>query len=230
MQPYNINQILNIAQNGSSEEWERVLKFVKTYQSDDDEILGLKTFVFNHLDDNPREALLTFLSEIKLSKPKELKYYRLTRLPNWVLAAVATLLIVSGILFNRYTNKVSIHIVDDALPIYLSSDDVWLNKGMAQYKKGDFNAALVNFEKLNSDTGTYYAAICNELTAHYNQSLIELKEIPTTSVFYSKAQIRLAAVYFELGELDQAKAILNNIKPFDEIEAQRIKSIKVKLN
>lgn len=120
--------------------------------------------------------------------------------------------------------------VDDALPIYLSSDDVWLNKGMAQYKKGDFNAALVNFEKLNSDTGTYYAAICNELTAHYNQSLIELKEIPTTSVFYSKAQIRLAAVYFELGELDQAKAILNNIKPFDEIEAQRIKSIKVKLN
>jgi tetratricopeptide (TPR) repeat protein len=100
---------------------------------------------------------------------------------------------------------------------------------MAQYKKGDYKAALINFEKLNSDTGTYYAAICNELTANYDESLKKLKEVPATSGFYSKAQIRLAAVYFELGKLDQAKDVLNNIKPLDALEAQRIKSIKIHL-
>ena len=114
-------------------------------------------------------------------------------------------------------------VLNDEQTLVLASDDPMQYVGLN-------NAALVNFEKLNSDTGTYYAAICNELTAHYNQSLIELKEIPTTSVFYSKAQIRLSAVYFELGELDQAKAILNNIKPFDEIEAEKLLNMAHKYN
>jgi tetratricopeptide (TPR) repeat protein len=229
MHAYKTDEIINIAQKGTSNEWELLLDFINSYQGDDDDIIGLKLFLNGHLDKNPREALLSFVLDIKLSKPKELKYYRLTRMPNWALAAVATLLLVSGLLINQYEYKDSIHMSDDALPIYLSSEVVWLNKGMAQYKKGDYNAALINFEKLNSDTGLYYAAICNELTANYTESVKKLNGVPVTSVFYSKAQIRLAAVYFELGKLDQAKDVLNNIKPSDALDAQRIKSIKIHL-
>lgn len=229
MQSYNINEIVKIAQNGSSEDWERILQFIKNYQSDDDEIIGLKLFLNNHQDNNPREALLSFVLDINSLKPKEIKFNRLLRFPSWAMAAAATLLLVSGFLINHYANKDSIHLADDALPVYLSNEDVWLNKGMAQYKKGDYKAALINFEKLNSDTGTYYAAICNELTANYDESLKKLKEVPATSVFYSKAQIRLAAVYFELGKLDEAKDVLSHIKPEDVQDAERIKSIKIHL-
>ena len=31
MQSYNINEIVKIAQNGSSEDWERILKFIKNF-------------------------------------------------------------------------------------------------------------------------------------------------------------------------------------------------------
>jgi len=229
MHVYKFDEIINIAQKGTSNEWEQVLEFINNYQGDDDIIIGLKLFLNNHLDKNPREALRSFVLDIKLLKPKEIKSNRLLHLPSWVMAAAATLLLVSGLLINHYVYKDSIHMVDDALPIYLSNEDVWLNKGMAQYKKGDYKAALINFEKLNSDTGTYYAAICNELTANYAESVKKLKEVPATSVFYSKAQIRLAAVYIELGKLDQAKDVLNNIKPLDAQEAKRIKSIKIHL-
>jgi tetratricopeptide (TPR) repeat protein len=229
MLAYKIDEIINIAQKGTSIEWELVRRFINNYQGEDDEIIGLKLFLNNHLDNNPREALLSFVLDIKSSKPKEIKFNRLLRFPSWAMATAATLLLVSGLLINHYVYKDSIHMVDDALPIYLSNEDVWLNKGMAQYKKGDYKAALVNFEKLNSDTGTYYAAICNELTANYDESVKKLKEVPATSSFYSKAQIRLAAVYFELGKLEQAKDVLNNIKPLDALEAKRIKSIKIHL-
>lgn len=228
MLPYNINEIVKIAQNGSSEDWERILQFIQNYQSDDDEIIGLKLFLNNH-HDNPREALLSYVLDINILKPKEIKFNRLLRFPSWAMAAAATLLLVSGFLINHYLYKVSIHLADDALPVYLSNEVVWLNKGMAQYKKGDYNAALVNFEKLNSDTGTYYAAICNELTENYPESLKKLKKVPINSVFYNKAQIRLAAVYFELGKLDEAKDVLSNIKPEDVQDAERIKSIKIHL-
>lgn len=229
MQAYKINEIVNIAHKGSSDEWERVLHFINNYQGENDEIHGLKLFVHNHIDNNPRQALLSFVSDIKSSKPRDLRSLRLIRVPSWAMVAAAALLLVSGLIINQYVFKVSIHMVDDALPVYLSDDDVWLNKGMAQYKKGDYEAALVNFEKLNSDTGVYYAAICYELTEHYAASVNKLKEVPAHSVFYSKAQIRLAAVYVELGKTSEAKALLNNIKPADEAEAQRIKSIKIRL-
>ena len=90
MQSYNINEIVKIAQNGSSEDWERILQFIKNYQSDDDEIIGLKLFLNNHQDNNPREALLSFVLDINSLKPKEIKFNRLLRFPSWAMAAAAT--------------------------------------------------------------------------------------------------------------------------------------------
>ncbi len=229
MSAYKINEIVEIARKGSSTEWEHVLYFINNYQGENDEIHGLKLFVHNHIDNNPRQALLSFVSDIKLSKPREFRSLRLIRVPSWIMVVAAALLLVSGLIINHYVYKVSIHMVDDALPIYLSDDNLWLNKGMAQYKKGDYKAALGNFEKLNSDTGAYYAAICYELTDRYAFSVSKLKEVPLNSVFFTKAQIRLAAVYIELGKINDAKVLLNNIKPSDEEEAQRIKSIKIRL-
>ncbi len=229
MQVFNINQLIDIAEQGSSKDWEYALDFINNYQGNDDEIHGLKLFVHNHISDNPRKALIAFISEVRGAKPKEIKRFRLIRFPSWAMVAAASLLLVAGLVVNQYVHRVSIHMVDDALPVYLSNEDILLNKGMAQYKKGDYAAALTNFEKLNSDTAIYYSAVCYELNGNYAESVNKLKKVASNSVFYSKSQIRLAAVYIELGKVDQAKAVLDNIKPANEAEAQRIKSIKIRL-
>jgi tetratricopeptide (TPR) repeat protein len=191
--------------------------------------LGLKLFIQNSEPNNARKSFVNFVSEINAAKPLEINHQRLIRIPNWLMVAAASIVLVVGLFINQYVHEVSIHMVDDPLPVYLSDENIVLNKAMAQYKKGDYEAAVASFNKLTSDTANYYAAICYELTENYAESVLKLKQVPIYSVFYTKSRIRLAAVHIELNNFDQAKLILNNLMPGDDSDAQRIKSIKIRL-
>lgn len=229
MMEFNFNEIVWIARKGSKQQWEEVNGFLNRYDGPDDDILGVKLFIKNHAHANARKLFVAFVAEINSAKPTEFKRLRLIRVPSWVMVAAASVVLIVGLVINQYVHRVSIHMVDEPLPIYLSDENLILNKGMAQYKKGDYAAAAATFSKLDSDTGLYYAAISYELTENYVESVLKLKQIPSSSVFYTKSRIRLAAVNIELNNINEAKSILNNLKPENEVDAQRIKSIKVRL-
>lgn len=229
MTEFNFEDIVKIARKGNSKDWEVVKTYLSEYNGTSDDILGIKLFLQNNQHTDSRKDFVRFITEIESAKPQELRRLRLIKMPSWVMVAAASVVLVAGLVINHYVHRVSIHMVDEPLPVYLSDDNLLLNKGMAQYKKGDYKNAAETFGLLHSDTGLYYSAICYELTENYSESVNKLKQVPENSVFYTKSLIRLAAVYTELNNTNEAKSILNNLKPEDEIDAQRIKSIKVRL-
>jgi hypothetical protein len=229
MKEFNFEEIVKIARKGNNSDWDEVKSYLSGYNGASDDILGVKLFLQNNQQLDSRMAFVSFISDVESAKPNELRKPSLIKIPSWTMVAAASILLVAGLIANHYVHRLSIHMIDEPLPIYLSNQNLTLNKGMAQYKKGDYNSAAVTLSKLTSDTGLYYTAICYELTGNYPASLLKLKQVPNHSVFYTKSLIRLAAVYIELNNTSEAKSILNNLKPEDEIDAQRIKSIKVRL-
>jgi tetratricopeptide (TPR) repeat protein len=229
MRVFNFEDIIKIARKGSNKDWDLVKTFLSEYNGNSDDILGVKFFLQNNNHTNNRKDFVKFISEIESAKPQEFKSLRLIKIPSWVIVAAASVMLVVGLIINHYVHRFSIHIIEEPLPVYLSDENLLLNKGMAQYKKGDYKNAAETFSKFKSDTGLYYAAICFELIENYTESIKKLKQVPENSVYYTKSLIRLAAIYTELNYTNEAKSILNNLAPVDEIDAQRIKSIKVRL-
>ncbi len=229
MTEFNFEDIVKVAKKGNNKDWEEVKSYLSGYNGTSEDILGIKLFLQNNQHTDSRKDFVRFITEIESAKPQELRRLRLIKMPSWVMVAAASVILVAGLIINHYVHRVSIHMVDEPLPVYLSDDNLLLNKGMAQYKKGDYLSAAETFGRLHSDTALYFSAICYELTENYSESVNKLKQVPENSVFYTKSLIRLAAVYTELNNTNEAKSILNNLKPEDEIDAQRIKSIKVRL-
>ena len=156
MKEFNFDEIVKIARKGSNSDWLEVKLFLSEYKGNSDHILGVKLYLQNNHQINSRKAFVSFISDIETAKPNAFKGLTLVKVPNWTMVAAASVLLVAGLIINHYVHRVSIHMVDDALPVYLSDDNMLLNKGMAQYKKGDYQSAAETFSKLNSDTGLYY--------------------------------------------------------------------------
>ncbi len=229
MKPITTPEIIHIAQNGTDEDWNAVLDFCINYTGTDDEILGVKEFLSRH--EFSRRALVDFVFDIEHTEPVVRKSRKLKRVPTWAAVLAASLLLVSGLYINHLIQKESLHYVDPVMPVYLSADgEMIMNKAMAQYKKADYKSAQKSFAKLNSDTAYYYHAICLEMLGDYEQSLNMLADISTTSTFYNKARIRQAYLHLFLKQNEMARIILDDIKPTDETEVERIKILKLRLN
>ena len=222
-------EILHIAKHGSQDEWEEVLVLCTSYQGTDEELLGVKEFLARH--QNSRKALVDFVYDIEQVEPLVRKSKRLKRVPTWAAVMAASFLLVSGLYVNHVLQKETLHYVDPVMPVYMAADgEMIMNKAMAQYKKADYKSAQKSFAQLNSDTASYYHAICLEMLGNYESSLSMLSDINPTSLFYNKARIRQAYLYLFLGQKDKAKLVLDDIKPTDDSEVERIKILKIRLN
>lgn len=230
MKTYTINQILDIAKHGTKEEWQELLFFCEGYQGYDDELVGVKEFLANHK--SSRIALLNFIKEIETNQPVFTKQSKkLRRIPNWVAVAAASVLLIAGLYVNHLLQNQQAPYIDPVMPIYLSTEgELLLNKGMAQYKKGDYLAAQETFSKLNSDTALYYQAICKEVLGDYRGSLNLLYQVSEGSIFYHKTKIRQANLHLMLNDDESAKLVIDGLVPQDELEAERIKSLKLRLH
>ncbi len=229
MKPINTPEIIQIAQHGTDEDWTTVLEFCTNYTGTDEEILGVKEFLSRH--EFSRAALVNFVFDIEHAEPVVKKPSKLKRVPTWAAVLAASLLLVSGLYINHLIQKETLHYVDPVMPVYLSADgEMIMNKAMAQYKKADYKSAQKSFAKLNSDTAFYYHAICLEMLGDYEKSLVMLSDISTTSAFYNKARIRQAYLYLFMEQNEMARIILDDIKPTDETEVERIKILKLRLN
>ncbi len=228
MLTFKFHEIILVAKKGTAQQWENVLKYLESYSGDEDDIIGVKLFVKNNAP-NERAALLKFAKELNNLNPNQSRSLKLIRMPNWVMVAAASLLLISGLAINHYFHQKTLHIVEDAMPIFLSNNDAVMNKAMAQYKKGDYLSAVKNFEKLQSDTAAYYAGVCYELGEDFDNSIVKFNEIYENSDFFVKARIRLAAIYIAQNKNEQAKNVIHNITPTNENEAERLKSIKIRL-
>lgn len=222
----NVKQILEVARGSNERKWTDAVAFLKNYDGEEDDLIGAKIFLENH--GFSKEALISFAGDIESATLLPVKS-RLIRIPAWSMVAAASIILAAGLYFNNYVQQKSLHIVEDALPVYLSDDDAIFNKAMSLYKKGEYDKASFLFRKIETDTACYYTAVSYEMLHYFNLSREALKKIEPGSEFYNKAQIRLAAIYIGAGQEKKAAAIIRNLKPENEDELKRIKSIKVRL-
>jgi tetratricopeptide (TPR) repeat protein len=229
MENYTINQIVKIAQSNSEQEWSEVIAFFKSYNGDDDALLGMKYFLESH--GFSRSVLLGYESKIMAGKQRfETPPVRIVKLPTWVVVTAASVIVISGVLLNNYLQQESVKVIEPPLPVYLSIDGNSLNKAMSLYKQQDYNKAINIFNQIQSDTADYYKAVAHEMLEDYERSIVTLNQIQPSSEYFVKSRIRLASIYYQLGKTDIAIDLLNNLKPTNEEEAQRIKALKLRLN
>lgn len=226
---FNLAEITTIARTGTQTEWEQVLLYLRRYEGESDDLQGIKLFLLQHQEN--RAKLVSYLDEVYAADPVRhfVAKNKRFQLPHWVTVSAASFLLVSGFVLNMYMQRKSLHVVEPVLPVYLADETDWLNKGMAQYKKGDYDAALKSFKTLDSDTAIYYAAVCMELLKQYEMSLVQLKAVPQTSAYYNLSLIRVAAIYAELNLPRAARGVLKNIKPANELETERLRALKLQL-
>lgn len=229
MENYSINQIVKIAQSNSEQEWNEVIAFFKSYNGEDDALLGMKYFLESH--GYSRSVLLGYESKIMAGKQKfETPPTKVIKLPTWAVVAAASVTVISGVLFNNYLQQESVKVIEPPLPVYLSNDGNALNKAMSLYKQQDYTKAINLFNQIPTDTADYYKAVAHEMLEDYERSIVTLNQIHPSSEYFVKSRIRLASIYYQLGKTDIAIDLLNNLKPNNEDEAQRIKSLKLRLN
>ncbi|MFN7313126.1 MAG: tetratricopeptide repeat protein [Bacteroidota bacterium] len=229
MENYTINQIVKIAQSNSEQEWNEVIAFFKSYNGEDDALLGMKYFLESH--GFSRSVLLGYESKIMAGKQKfESTSPKIIKLPTWAVVAAASVTVFSGVLLNNYLQQESVKVIEPPLPIYLSNDGNALNKAMSLYKQQDYNKAISLFNQVSSDTSNYYKAVAYEMLEDYERSIITLNLIQPSSEYFVKSRIRLASIYYQLGKTDISIDLLNNLKPNNADEAQRIKALKLRLN
>lgn len=222
----NVKQILEVARSSNDRKWADAVAFLKNYDGEEDDLIGAKIFLENH--GFSKDALISFAGDIESATLLPVKN-RLIRIPAWSMVAAASIILAAGLYFNNYVQQKSLHIVEDALPVYLSDDDALFNKAMSLYKKGEYGKASFLFRQIETDTAYYYTAVSYEMLQFFNLSKDAFNKIEPGSEFYNKAQIRLAAIYIDAGQEKKAAKIIRNLKPENAEESERIRSVKVRL-
>lgn len=221
-----LKQLLEIARNGNELKWNNAVTYLKSYEGEDEELLGAKSF----LEDTgfSKRAFLNFADDIEAASLLPVKH-RFVRIPAWSMAAAASLILTAGLYFNNHVQQKSLHVVETALPVYLSDDEAVFNKAMSLYKKGEYEKASYLFRQVNTDTAVYYQAVSYEMLQYFNLSKEVFNKIEPGSEFYNKARIRLAAIHIDLGEKDEAARIISKLTPRNQEEGERVRSVKVRL-
>lgn len=222
---YTFEQIIAIARDGSESQWMNVVNFLEHYHGADDDLLGLKQYLENN--NYNKMLLLSFRSEV--SRMPFGKRRPLFKVPAWALVAAASIALAGGLYLNDSVQKKSLHLIEAPLPVYLSDQDMLFNKAMSLYKKADYEKASGLFRQLSSDTAIYYSGVCYEVLRYFEMSQAAFNRITPGSEFYNKARIRLAAIAADEGETSKALLLLKTLKPANQDEAHRIKSIKSRL-
>lgn len=226
MTSYNLQEILHIARNGNENQWLKVVDFLIGYKGPEDDLLGLKLYLEEH--NYNKLLLLSFESEVR-KIGFEKRENRGLKMPAWAMVMAASIVLAGGLYINNSVQRKSLHILEAPLPVYLSAHDITFNKAMALYKKADYEKASLLFRQLGSDTALYYEAVCYEMLSYFKLSKKALQNVSAGSVYYNKAQIRLAAIAVDEGNNKSAQKIIHSIKPANKNEAERIKSIKARL-
>jgi hypothetical protein len=227
MEPITIEILLNAARSNDDKKWDAAIESIKRYSGDSDELLGVQLFL---VDNNySKQAFIEFCGYFEVKKITPKLTNKLIHIPTWSIVAAASVILVAGLYINNYVHQQSLHIPEVATPIYMSDNQHEHNKAMSLYKKGEYKRAALMFRSIHSDTAKYYEAVCYEMLKYYNLSKENFELIDVTSEFYNKSRIRLAAIYLESGDAKKAESVLHGLTPNDEEEAERLKSIKLRL-
>jgi hypothetical protein len=142
------------------------------------------------------------------------------------MAAAATLLLVSGFLINHYLYKVSIHLADDALPVYLSNENL-SNAWMEAYRAGDLDKSMEKILKRDdfsvNDTLKYYAAVIYYEDKNYEKSLMLLNSIVDTTYIYKTIMLKSFS-YYKQNKIDSARAQLLYLSQFNNAEGHEARA------
>ncbi len=115
--------------------------------------------------------------------------------------------------------------IDSGLPVQMSaSAHLRFDEGMSDYRNGNYAEAMEHWKHLenqNTDTLAFYYAMIDMHDDRLEAASKELKSIPNSSIFYTRAQWYLSLCYVGLNKVDAARKILITIIPnrsFEYIE------------
>lgn len=149
---------------------------------------------------------------------------------SWRMAAVFVILIMAGSALYISTQKpkpLDFDIVEPGLPNAMGTgDNIELSNAMNIFKAGDYDAASLVFEKLltnnpKNDTLLYFAGLCDFRNTEINTAIQKWNQVGSESVFFAKAEYRLAIAYWSIGDEKRAIELLRKIKSDDNASLQR---------
>lgn len=224
---FTFNQIIQLSQQQASANWEQVVAYVKAYNGTEEEMLGLKFYLENN--SYSKQALQHYINQIEKNNPVRKKNI-LRKLPTWVPAAAASIILALGFMLNSKLQKESVHVAEAPLSVFLDDNNLVLNKAMSLYKKGDYKQAQEKFSALETDTAFFYQAVCFEMMGENEKALNVLQQVLPTSNFYNNSLMRMVANHITLGNTTEAHHIITTIVPANTAEAERLRKLKLALD
>jgi TolA-binding protein len=139
---------------------------------------------------------------------------------SWKMAAVVVLLVTASAaiyLFNQNPNPYYFDLPESGLPITMGANqDIMFNNAMSTFKMGDFETSGKTFNDLlktspQSDTLLYFSGLCDFKSKHSQDAIQKWNLISAESIFFEKAQFRLAIAYWIIDDKANALQILTRL-------------------
>lgn len=149
------------------------------------------------------------------------------------IGSVAAVLII-GIIIHFSTQNTTQNLVaqywpvEEGLPVRMSSKNKF-DAAMNAFKQEQWTKAEMLFEQIDSDTSTYFIGIINYEQKEYKNAVTSFEGISESSVWHQEAEFRLALLYLQLEEFEEAKVVLKSISASDSLFSKESGRILEKL-
>lgn len=191
--------------------------------------VALRKLIITGISQSYAEGLKSKLAELdrSLENKKRVQF-------SWKMAAVFIILVMAGsalYISIQKPNPLEFDIVEPGLPNAMGADNmIELNNAMSTFKTDDFKASGQAFEKLLSnnpknDTLLYFAGLCDFRNKKNESAIQKWNQIEASSMFFKKAEYRLAIAYWSIGDEKKAVELLQKIRS-EENNILREESVK----
>lgn len=201
-----------------------IISHLKNYNGSDVRLLGAKTFIAANVDVDVLKQFLAF-------KPVESKNRTKNRV---VLKVAASLVLIIGLfvvfysLFhkNETETMLAYYIKDEGLAVMMGSNDhSRFDEAMTHYKQDEYVKTkqlllLLNATTPNNDTIAFYLGEVSVLTKTYADARQHYQSVLSSSVFYAKAQFKLALMLYISNDKGKAKDVFTSLLHCSDTEVK----------
>ncbi len=188
-------------------------EFKEQFETYKQVVKGIKPHFRNELKNKLKqldEALDKKTKVVPITKNNKLKQLYLA------IGSVAAILII-GIVLHFSTQNSTSNLVaqywptEEGLPVKMSTKGKF-DAAMNAFKQAQWQKAEMLLEQIDSDTSDYFIGVINFEQKEYKNAVVSFESVPENSTWHQETEFRLALVYLQMGEFEEAKAILQTIK------------------
>jgi tetratricopeptide (TPR) repeat protein len=155
-------------------------------------------------------------SELDIELDKNLSVKPKNNKVIWLSTAVAASIILGVFIYQHFSNKISLSqlaqenwIQDEGLPVQMSNKGKY-DDAMNAFKLQNWDLALIELNKIKSDTSNYYAGLVYFDKKEYQKSIADFEKIENNSIYFEQARFRIALLNLVRGNPKKGKLLLEN--------------------